>query len=78
MKNSSLFKSTVLISNIKELDKLKAGQWVKFDSGSRGQYLGKTESGNIIIRYQSGKFGKPKHTNGNHLLRQYAKENGSL
>lgn len=76
MKNSA-YKPTQLISNIRELNALHIGQWIQFDSGQRGQYLGKTEHGTTIVRYQHANFGKTKDTNGNKLLRTYAKENGS-
>ena len=71
------YKKTVLINDIAQLQYTKPGQWVQFDSGTRGQYLGTTDHGTVIIRYQNGKFGLSKDTNGNYLLRRYALENGS-
>lgn len=58
-------------------DGLKPGQWVMFDSGIRGQFMGKTAAGVIVLRYQSGKFGERKDTTSNKLLREYAKINGA-
>lgn len=71
------FQKTKLISHVQELNSIQSGQWIAFDSGQRGQYLGKTEHGTLIVRYQHDKFGQRKDWHGNKLLRQYAKENGS-
>ena len=65
------------VANLKT-DHIKPGQWVRdINSNIRGQYLGKTQSGNIVIRWQEGKFGKHADTKSNHLLREFAKVNGS-
>ncbi len=71
------YTSTVFISCLSQLDSIKPGQWVAFDSGNRGQYMGKTRAGVQVIRYQQNKFGQRKDTTSNHLLRQYAKINGA-
>ena len=55
----------------------KIGQWVLIDGAIRGQYLGRTETGAVIVRYQNGKFGKLADTKSNHYLRQFAIVNGS-
>jgi hypothetical protein len=55
----------------------KPGQWVMVDGAIRGQYLGKTKAGVIVVRYQNGKFGKLADTKSNHHLRQFAKVNGA-
>lgn len=55
----------------------KAGQWVLIDGQTRGQYLGKTRAGVIVVRYQNGRFGSKADTKSNHYLRQFAKVNGS-
>ncbi len=55
----------------------KPGQWVLIDGAVKGQYLGKTKAGTIVIRYQNGKFGKLADTKSNHYLRQFAKVNGA-
>ena len=55
----------------------KPGQWVLIDGTIRGQYLGRTKTGAIVVRYQNGKFGSRADTKSNHYLRQFAKVNGS-
>ena len=71
-----LFKPTVFIANIEQLDSLKIGQWIQFDSGIRGQYLGTTKHGTDCVRYQNDKFAK-LDAKANKPLRQYAKMYGS-
>lgn len=72
------YTKTLFVSSLFQLNDLKPGQWVSFDSGNRGQYMGTTKSGCQIIRYQNGKFGNKSDTESNYLLRQYAKINGSV
>ena len=55
----------------------KAGQWVLIDGAIRGQYLGCTKTGAVVVRYQDGKFGARADTKSNHYLRQFAIVNGS-
>lgn len=55
----------------------KIGNWVLIDGVTRGQYLGKTKAGVIVVRYQNGKFGSKADTKSNHYLRQFAKVNGA-
>lgn len=55
----------------------KAGQWVLIDGTIRGQYLGRTETGAVVVRYQNGKFGSLADTKSNHYLRMFAVVNGS-
>ena len=55
---------------------LQAGQWVQDATGIRGQYLGKTDTGTIVIRWQNGKFAKRDAMN-NRNLRRFAKIYGS-
>jgi hypothetical protein len=55
----------------------KIGQWVLIDGAIRGQYLGRTKTGAIVVRYQIGKFGDLADTKSNHYLRMFAKVNGS-
>lgn len=74
------FGPTLMLSNVANLrtDYIKPGQWVKdINCDIRGQYLGKTRAGTIVIRWQNGKFGSKADTRSNHLLRQFAKVNGS-
>jgi hypothetical protein len=61
-------------ANIKT--QLQAGQWVQDSTGIRGQYLGETDSGAIVIRWQNGKFAKRDAINNKHL-RRFAKTYGS-
>ncbi len=55
----------------------KVGNWVMIDGAVKGQYLGKTKVGTIVVRYQNGKFGKIADTKSNHYLRQFALVNGA-
>ena len=74
---SAQFKSTALIINENQFHDMKPGQWVRFDSGVRGQFMGITRAGVIAIRYQKdSKFGKTD-AKANKALRQYAKIYGS-
>lgn len=50
------FVSTILVSSIGSFDGIKPGQWIVTEMGQRGQYLGKTQSGVTVIRWQNGKF----------------------
>ncbi len=76
MKNQ--FKSTVYVTLQQLQDNPpKAGQWILIDGQTRGQYLGKTRAGVIVVRYQNGRFGSNADTKSNHYLRQFAKVNGS-
>jgi hypothetical protein len=53
------------------------GQWIKTEMGQRGQYLGRTDSGAIVVRWQNvGKFAKRDALNNKHL-RNFAKVYGS-
>lgn len=71
------FVKTLFVSSIGSFDTVKPGQWVQTETGSRGQYLGTTERGVVVIRWQNGgKFQKVDAIN-NHNLRQYAKTYGS-
>lgn len=71
------YKSTILVSSIGSFDKIKPGQWVQIETGSRGQYLGTTDTGAAVIRWQSkGKFAKRDAVNNMHL-RNFAKTYGS-
>lgn len=55
----------------------KAGQWVLIDGQIKGQYLGTTKAGAVVVRYQNNKFGKLEDCNSNWALRQFALINGS-
>ena len=71
---------TLALANVANLrtDLIKPGQWVRdINSDVRGQYLGKTDTGTIVIRWQNGKFGKLADTKSNKYLRQFARVNGA-
>lgn len=71
---------TLFLANVANLktDNIKAGQWVSdINTGIRGQYMGKTTHGTIVIRWQNNKFGKLADCKSNHYLRQFAKVNGA-
>ena len=55
----------------------KVGQWVMIDGQVRGQYLGTTKAGAVVVRYQNSKFGKQADCRSNWALRQFALINGS-
>lgn len=76
--NASLFVSTQFVT-LKSLENNppKIGQWILIDGATHGQYLGKTNAGVIVMRYQNGKFGSKADTKSNHYLRQFAKVNGA-
>lgn len=50
------YQSTILVSSISNFEGIKPGQWVQIETGSRGQYLGHTKTGAVVIRWQNGKF----------------------
>ena len=54
----------------------KVGQWVNIDGSLRGQYLGTTSRGTLVIRYQNNKFAK-RDAMGNKHLRAFAKNYGA-
>ena len=57
----------------------KIGQWIVNDFGQRGQYLGLTRAGAIVVRYQqtdAAKFSKRDALN-NGTLRAFAKNYGA-
>ena len=55
----------------------KVGQWVKNDFGQRGQFLGVTLSGALVIRWQTYKAFSKTDALANKPLRQFAKIYGS-
>jgi len=71
------FGKTLFVTNAANLKpQLQAGQWVQDSMGIRGQYLGQTDSGSIVIRWQNGKFSRRDAINNKHL-RRFAKTYGS-
>jgi hypothetical protein len=75
---NNLFVSTQFVT-LKSLENSppKIGQWIMLDGIQRGQYLGKTNAGTFVVRYQNGKFGSKADTKSNHYLRKFAKVNGA-
>ena len=57
---------------------IKAGQWISIDD-QRGQYLGTTAAGSIVIRWQQadGKTFAKRDAQANKPLRAFAKRYGS-
>ena len=54
----------------------KVGQSINLDGSLRGQYLGTTSRGTLVIRYQNNKFAK-RDALGNKHLRAFAKNYGA-
>ena len=67
---------TLFLLNAQNIKGLQAGQWIQDATGARGQYLGKTDAGVIVIRWQNAKFAKRDAINNKHL-RRFAKVYGS-
>lgn len=70
------YQKTVFVSSVESLPSLKIGQWFTNENNQRGQYLGCTDSGAYVIRWQNNRFAKRDATN-NHHLRQFAKVYGA-
>lgn len=61
---------TLFVLNAANLKaQLQPGQWVQDATGVRGQYLGHTAQGTIVIRWQDAKFAKKDARNNKHLRR---------
>lgn len=70
------YTKTIFVSSIASLDGLKVGQWFQNEQNQRGQYLGKTQAGVSVVRWQNGKM-KTRDVKANKPLRQFAKIYGS-
>lgn len=70
------YTKTVFVSSVEALPALKVGQWLINENGQRGQYLGRTDSGAHVVRWQNKRFAKRDAIN-NHYLRQFAKVYGA-
>lgn len=68
------YQPTILVSSIGSFDKIKPGQWVQIETGARGQYLGHTKTGAVVIRWQNGKFCQVNNNDvfNNKWLRKFA------
>ena len=50
------YQHSILVSSIGSFEGIKPGQWIQTEMGQRGQYLGHTKTGAVVIRWQDGKF----------------------
>jgi hypothetical protein len=66
------YTKTILVSSIGEFSGIKPGQWVQIETGSRGQYLGKSRAGVDVIRWENSKFDARSAVQNKHL-RNFAK-----
>lgn len=71
-----LYAKTIFVSSISSLDNLKIGQWFQNEQNQRGQYLGKTNAGVSVVRWQNGKM-QTRDVKANKPLRAFAKIYGS-
>ena len=69
----SRYVKTLSVSQYDTLKGVKPGQWIVNDAGSRGQYLGETQSGNIVINWLKGEKFNTYMAKCNRPLRQFAK-----
>lgn len=78
MKNTNTrYTKTVLLSSVQDFPKLKAGQWIQIETGSRGQYLGTTNTGSHVVRWQPQRKFETVDAHANKPLRAFAKLYGS-
>lgn len=71
------YKPTMLVSTSANMRSLRAGQWIVTDMGQRGQYLGTTQRGTVVVRWQQrDKFTKVD-AKANKPLRIFARIYGS-
>lgn len=64
------FAKTLFLLNAANIKpQLQPGQWVQDATGIRGQYLGHTAQGTVVIRWQNGKFASKDARNNKHLRR---------
>lgn len=66
----------ISLENLNEPNAPKIGQWIKNEYGQRGQYLGCTLAGAVVIRWQRNNFEK-RDALANKPLRAFAKIYGS-
>ena len=74
--NASFYRPTMLVSSIHNFN-VKVGQWVQTETGSRGQYLGTTSEGALVIRWQTGGKFAMRDARANKPLRKFATIYGS-
>ena len=66
------YAKTITIFSDLQFDSFKPGQWFKWHNGARGQWLGRTKAGVVILRMQAGKFGSLADCERNRLQRNLA------
>lgn len=73
------YQKTVTVYDLLQFDSLTPGQWIRWNNGAKGQWLGKTRSGVDVVRYQpeDRKWGQPVDCKRSAMLRKYAKSHGS-
>ena len=71
------FQNTVLVSSVSSFKGIKVGQWFQTEVGSRGQYLGTTDAGVAVVRWQNESFQRRDAVNNKHF-RRFAKTYGSI
>lgn len=76
-RNAGQYKPTMIVSTSANMRSLRAGQWIVTDMGQRGQYLGTTQRGTVVIRWQQGEQFRKVDAKANKPLRQFAKVYGS-
>lgn len=76
-RNAGQYKPTMLVSTVASMHTLRAGQWIVTDMGQRGQYLGTTQRGTTVIRWQQADSFTKVDAKANKPLRQFAKVYGS-
>ena len=69
----SRYIKTLSVSQFDTLTGVKVGQWIKTDTGSRGQYLGTTQAGTIVINWVKGDKFNTYMAKCNRPLSQFAK-----
>lgn len=69
----SRYVKTLSVSQFDTLQGIKVGQWIATDTGSRGQYLGTTQAGTIVINWVKGAKFDTYMAKCNRPLRQFAK-----
>ena len=67
----------VTLENLTETNAPKIGQWVKNEFGQRGQFLGVTLTGTVVIRWQRYAKFERDDARANKPLRAFAKIYGS-
>ena len=67
----------VTLDKLTEANAPKVGQWVKNEFGQRGQFLGVTLTGTIVIRWQRYAKFERDDARANKPLRAFAKIYGS-